>query len=636
MRARTLAMFTTAVVAAGLLSACSSEEDPEATLERFFAGWPTGTWEAVTFVDPAGSPVAPAAVADGIAELTGELHQTPPTFVIGETSMTNHTAQVPVQVQWPLADSDDAPVWTFDNTVRLTEGDDGWQVIWEPAVVHPQLQAGDALVVHRTPAVRGEILDRDGDPLMRARRVVDVGIWPAQATDLDGDLTVLDNALRSIDVQVDRDALAERVAEADPDQFVPVVTLRWDDYEPIREQIRDLGATTFRERERHLAPTATFARALLGVVDEVTAEIIEDNPGVYQVGDQAGHSGLSRAYDEQLRGTAGSQVLIARTTPDDELTHIELHSVAPTAGTDLHLTIDRAVQTAAEQALHGDERAAALVAIRVSDGAVLAVANTRGSAANPVNLAFTASVPPGSTFKLVSAYGLLTGGDLELDTPVPCPESVTVDGYTITNDFGGDQGEIPFRQAVAISCNTAFATLATRLGDAGLAQAGYALGIGADWHLPPEVFTGEVSTGGGATERAAAAFGQGTTVVSPAAMAAAAAAIAGGRWLPPTLVADPDEPAPTAVPLDVHAVTGLQEAARAVVTEGTATALRTVPGEPVHGKTGSAEAGEATHGWFIGWQGDLALAVFVEDGAAGSASAVPLAAEFLRTLHAEN
>ena len=74
---------------------------------------------------------------------------------------------------------------------------------------------------------------------------------------------------------------------------------------------------------------------------------------------------------------------------------------------------------------------------------------------------------------------------------------------------------------------------------------------------------------------------------------------------------------------------------RQVVTSGTASALQDVPGQPVYGKTGTAEYDDNpahTHAWFVGWQGDVAFAVFVEQGGSGSATAVPIAERFLRAL----
>ncbi|MFD0596076.1 penicillin-binding transpeptidase domain-containing protein [Catellatospora coxensis] len=59
------------------------------------------------------------------------------------------------------------------------------------------------------------------------------------------------------------------------------------------------------------------------------------------------------------------------------------------------------------------------------------------------------------------------------------------------------------------------------------------------------------------------------------------------------------------------------------------------PGGAVYGKTGTAEYDNNpahTHAWFIGWQGDIAFAVFIENGIKPSETAVPVTESFLRNL----
>ena len=77
---------------------------------------------------------------------------------------------------------------------------------------------------------------------------------------------------------------------------------------------------------------------------------------------------------------------------------------------------------------------------------------------------------------------------------------------------------------------------------------------------------------------------------------------------------------------------------REVVTDGTGSVLKDVPGGPVSGKTGTAEHGTKTppetRAWFVGWQGDVAFAVLVEEGRSGGTVAAPLAKAFLTDLHA--
>jgi cell division protein FtsI/penicillin-binding protein 2 len=612
----------------------SREEKARDALSAFLTGWPSGQLEEVAFVDATGTPVPSAAVASAIPALSGELAEQPPALGMTGLTLSGDTATAEITVDWPLPGG---ATWSYRSPVRLLD-DGGWRVIWEPAVVHPELVEGDALQLRRLPSTRADILAGDGEPLVTAREVVDVGIEPRAVSDLDALVAELESALQTIDPSLELDGLAEDVEAAEPDAFVPVITLRREDYQRVEDRIYPLPGTRFPTSERHLGPSRSFARALLGTVDQVLAEDIENNPGIFEAGDYTGHGGLSGAYDEQLRGVVGQSVVIARTAADGTVTDTELERIEPVPGADLATSLDVDVQRAAEAALAGESSRAALVAIRVSDGAVLAVANTQGEAPLAENIALTGAVPPGSTFKMVSAYALLDAGEVELDTPVDCPAEYPVEGFPIGNAFDGDRGQIPFSEAVAISCNTAFAALASRLGDDGLAAAGAALGIGGDWSLGIETATGSVSTGGSELERAVAAFGQGDTQVSPAAMAAATAAVARGAWLPPTLVVDPGAAVPAPQPLPEATVADLRAALRLVVTDGTASALAGIPGGEVYGKTGTAEAGEdedgeqIEHAWFVGWQGDVAVAIFIEGGGSGSGTAVPLAEDFLRSL----
>jgi len=77
----------------------------------------------------------------------------------------------------------------------------------------------------------------------------------------------------------------------------------------------------------------------------------------------------------------------------------------------------------------------------------------------------------------------------------------------------------------------------------------------------------------------------------------------------------------------------LADMMRAVVTSGHAGFLASVPGEPVGAKTGTAEFGNdtppKTHAWIVAVHGDLAVAVFVEDGGLGATTSGPLLKEFL-------
>ena len=631
---RLVAVAALACLSATTLAACSRGDGSESTLAAFLDGWRSGNLTNVGFVAPDGQSVPAAKVTEEIKSLSGDLAKNPPALRVAQKpKVTKDTATAEIGISWPLGENQ---AWEYTSTVRLAKDNDKWRVIWEPAIVQHELSSGDKLGIRRTEAQRATILDGTGKPIVAGRPVVVVGVSPQLIKNLPQLTTALDAAFKSVGETVDMSHLPDQVKNAKPDAFIELITLRRPAYDQIRSRIQPLDGTVFREETWQLPPTREFARATIGSVGAVTKEILDANPGKYQEGDQVGLSGLQRQYDTQLRGKPGIVALRLREDPAGKVSETKLWERAPEPGKPIKTTLDPAVQTAADNALRAQPKRSALVAIRVSDGSVLALAN--GPDGGGVNLALTAQVPPGSTFKMVSTVGLLDAGAVAADTIVPCPQTFTVGGRSFKNSDNFVLGNVPFHTDFAKSCNTAFTSLAPKLGDNGLAEAGKTLGLGVPWDLGVEAYSGKVSTGGSDEERAAAIFGQGTTLVSPIALAAATAGVARGQWQQPKLMVQP-APAKPAVPgpqLKQSTVDPLRAMMREVVTAGTGTALAHVPGQPVYGKSGTAEFDSAdpskTHAWFVGWQGDIAFAVFVENGGGGSATAVPLAQKFLTAL----
>lgn len=544
---------------------------------------------------------------------------------LGEVELgdeSDGTASVPLHTTWTVGGAS----WTSSGTLVLEGGGTSWRPRWSLGALDERLADGDVLTVATTSPERGAILDGSGQPLSASTPVVVVGVEPRRATDVAALVAELERVLG-----VDGADLLARIESAPDDQFVEVVTLRREDYEPIRDQIRPLPGTVFREEDQQLTPSRSFARALLGRVEPATPEQVAASHGRLKEGDLTGQSGIQAAFDEELRGAAG---LVVRAGPagaaDPDLE--VLATIAPEAGTDVRTTLDVAVQQAAEEALSDEERVSALVAMRVGTGEVLAVANA--PTGTPANVALTARVPPGSTFKVVSTLAFLDHG-LDVDQVVPCPATTTAGGREFRNAGGLALGDVPFHTDFARSCNTAFVDLSADLGPDDLTVAGSAMGLGRDWDLGVGAYSGSVPATEGPTDTAAATIGQGRLLASPVAMAGVAATVAAGRWVPPVLVLTDEVPAPPE-PLDPAHTTALRDLMFEVVTDGTGTALRDVPGDPVAAKTGTAEYGTddppKAHAWVIGYQGDIAFAVFVEGGESGGATAGPLAARFLSAL----
>ncbi|MGH3736470.1 MAG: penicillin-binding transpeptidase domain-containing protein [Micromonosporaceae bacterium] len=624
---RRVVALVAALATVSTIAGCSSEPGPEQALREFLRHWSAGSLAKLTYADSSGKDADRSGkeIAEAYRRGVGELADRKVRLKAGKVTEDGDKATGSVEVSWSVADG---VAWRYRAAVPLRYGEHGWRVAWSSMVVHPELGPGERFTVDTTAPARGDVTDHDGTPIVTRRQVVYVGVHPKWVEDADKLAADLGRILA-----IDTADLPARIAKADPGAFVEVVTLRRPDYDKVKAKLRPLAGTVFRDGELPLAPTRGFARALLGTAGPVTKEIMDAAPGRYRVGDTVGLSGLQKRYDTQLFGSPGVAVRTTQQSGAGEPS-APLYEAEPKPGKPLRLTLDQRVQAAAEAALGAEKRKAALVAVRVSDGAVLAVGNGPGGQAE--NLAFDATVPPGSTFKVVSTLALL-GKGVTAEQTVPCPKYATVEGRRFSNDHDFELGDISFRTAFAKSCNTTFVSLAPQLGEAGLTEAGTALGLGAEWQLGVAAHPGNVPGTPQPVDRAASAFGQGKVTVSPLAMAGVAAAVAKGRWQQPTLLLNPaQKPASPGPELDPKHVTTLHALMRAVVTEGTATSLADAPGGPVYGKTGTAEYGTETpprsHSWFIGWQGDVAFAVLVLDGGSSSDAAVPLTGRFLTHL----
>ena len=498
-----------------------------------------------------------------------------------------------------------------------------WRIRWASGVVHPGLAAGERLGTVREPRARGEILDRRGRPLMSAKPVKRVGVVAGEVED---PARVAQRLSELLDVEAG--PLQRAIRAGGPEQFVEAVALRLDEAESVEEEVEALPGGEVVTGTAQLAPTRAFGRAVLGAVGPVTSEQLEQLGNAYSPTDEVGQWGLQRRFDRQLRGRPRAAVVERREgVPTDMLLE---RPGSP--GGDLKTTIDRDVQTAADRALGDDGgRNRVLVAVQPSTGDVLAVANR--PTGDTYNRAFEGTYPPGSTFKVVTTSALIREDGLTPDTPVDCPPTRVVGGRTFRNFEGRAGGAGPFSRSFAESCNTAFVGLSRQLESDALSRAARIFGLGREIDAGLPAFCGRVRLSDDPAALAAAAIGQDGVLVSPLSLAGVAATVADGRWRSPRLL--PAGSPPVGRPLLDRSLQDLRSLTRQVVAEGTAEVLADLPGE-VHGKTGTAEYGQGdpppTHAWFIGYRGDLALAVLVEGGRSGGEVAAPIAERFLRAL----
>ena len=611
------------VIIAGLTTACS-DDDERPAITAAASGFLTD-WSAGDLDKAAARTDTPAAASPLLAEVSEPLAVRTIRAEAGAVpEPTEGRVRVPYEVTLTLSGLGD---WSYGSELPMRQVGDGdarrWVVEWSPGVVHPQLTAETRFGRTRTLLPRAPILGRDGQALMTERPVVDIGVEPRR-------LTAPERAYRALaGLGVDPAGLAARVKSAQPEHFVPAITLRREQFAKDETALRAVPGLVFREGTRTLAPSPTFGRAVLGSVRVATAETLADAGPLAASTDFLGTSGLQLAYQDQLAGRPAGEVrLISRATR--EVVEV-LHTFEGEEGTPLNTTLDRDVQAQAERALAGARTPAALVAVRPSTGEVLAVANA--PADNAFDRALVGQYPPGSTFKVVSASALIRDGLRPADV-VACPESVTVDGKRFENyDDLGALGRVPFSRDFALSCNTAFINATERLGAAAISETAGLFGVGAEWDLGVGSFSGSVPVAASDVDKAASAIGQGKVLMSPLGMAVVAAAIQSGTPRSPSLVADAgSEPLD---PLPGNVAPTVRRLMQDTVNAGTASVLD-LPGVQVGAKTGTAEYGTEspprTHAWMVGFRGDLAFAVLVEDGESGSKSAGPIARRFLQAV----
>jgi cell division protein FtsI (penicillin-binding protein 3) len=327
-----------------------------------------------------------------------------------------------------------------------------------------------------------------------------------------------------------------------------------------------------------------------------------------------GKAGIERIFDGELRGKSyevptlrdalGNQVMARGFVP---------HSVLE--GADVQLTIDRAIQHAAEEALEeavsvNQAKAGVAIVMDPYNGDVLAMAsyptfnpNNLGKSKpeDRLNRAVSAVYEPGSTLKMVTIAAALELGLLTPNTSIDCEGGKwTVGGRTI-GDADHQFDRLTITEIMKVSSNICAAKIGLMLGRDRLHQAlvefGFAEPTGIE--LPGEL-RGLIRPASEwrEIELANIAFGQGVAV-TPLQIAQSAAVIAnGGDLVRPRLVkaiaektgevTSPDRPKKQRVLSRKTASLVARMMIEVTKDGGTAVAAQ-VPGFAVAGKTGTAQ-----------------------------------------------
>jgi cell division protein FtsI/penicillin-binding protein 2 len=627
---RALVFFVALLVVAGgiVIAATVKSRSDKVTLPAREVDTFLHAWERAAPADMATLLDRPPADLDTVAtSLVEAVPGSSATYT--RTDLTGTAAEATATYHGRVALAGLGPV-EWNGSLALVHADGGWRVRWNPSSMFPGLRAGQHLTVSRVWPARAAIVDDNGTVVAGNEALVEVGLEPDHIR-TPADLQAIKTNMKTL-LNVDP-ATIDAVLHAPgvrPFYFLPVTKIAKDSqYQHIHDTLIPIPGIIFREAKGVVAVDAALESAIVGTVGPITAEQLRRLGSPYTSADAVGLSGLERTYEKRLAGSPRTDVVVV---DGKGATARVVKRFPGKAAQPVKITIDLPTQRAAEGALSGVTNNAALVALDTATGAVRAVVSKPDGG---FNRALAGTYPPGSTFKVVTTAALLEAGD-NGSTPAPCPPALTVDGRQFKNFEGEASGSLDLARAFAISCNNAFIGLATKLPPGALDKAAASFGFNADWSLGVDAAGGSYPKPADQAELAASAIGQARVLASPVQMASVAAAVASGRWHAPNLITEPARPAaPTAAPLSPVVASTLQSFMASVVGPGgTAAGAGLPPG--TFGKTGTAEFGNGnpppTHAWFIGYRGNLAFAVIVENGGVGGRVAAPLAARFLDAL----
>lgn len=428
------------------------------------------------------------------------------------------------------------------------------------------------------------------------------------------------------------------------------------------------------EETKRSYPYGGFASHLLGYLGSMDdrAWRTRDLKMGYRLNSKLGKNGIEKKFEKELKGKDGGVYLEV-----DYRGRVKsiIEDKKWGAGSDVYLTLNFAVQEAAEEGLKNSKTGrGAAVALDTRTGAVLALASApafdpnifvqysdeenpnQSKKINEYNLAVQGIYPPASTFKIITAAAALEDGHLDVDHKINCPGHY--DSGPRVFKCWGTHGPVDFFSGMSNSCDVYFYTVASQIGAASIerVQRMFMFGRQTGIDLPGE----KAGNLYGPTRRARnktywfigdtlnLSIGQGELLVTPLKMAQFGAAVAsrGNVYRPyyvDKIVSNQTGKTEQVGKTDILQKADLKpetydllfKALKYTVDNGTARRVK-IKGLDVYGKTGTAQNPHGPdHGWFMAFAGrpdeepSIAVAVFVEFGEGGSSAAGPIARSML-------
>lgn len=492
------------------------------------------------------------------------------------------------------------------------------------------------------PPLRGNIVDRFGQPLASHRQAGRVSIVREQTPDLAASLR---EVARHIELPPEKQA---RIAQQARQQasFQSTIVQNELSYEDFARM--SLVAAEIPGVDVDMATTRSYPRGrdlahVLGYVAKASgddlARLTEGAPPdeadllrkLFRHPDmRTGRSGVERYAEEWLRGEPGFRRLETNAA-GRVIRELDSDDLAPTPGRDIGLTIDAELQRAAIERF-GEESGAAVV-LDIETGAILAFVSTpafdpndfvngishteynalRENDRSPLyHKAYDGTYPPGSTYKMVVATAALEAG-ISPEFRVHCPGHYRFGNRTWHCWKKGGHGSVNMHWAIKGSCDTYFYEIARRTGVERIADVSRRFGFGQKWELGMTGGRSGTVPDNAWKQRALGepwyegetlnyGIGQGYLSASPLQLALMSARIAArGRLIEPYIIGEgprPDKPIEFAEPLDPEMMDRMKAGMYGVTSEAGGTAWRSgdlgLGGPRLAGKTGTAQVRRIT------------------------------------------
>jgi len=367
-----------------------------------------------------------------------------------------------------------------DLLMPLQREADGWRVQWSPSLIFKALGASNLVHKYTDVPQRGAILARDGQPLAITAAVGVVGTSRA----------IMNNPSAVRDKQATLNALSQRLGISvadiqkkldDPsisaDYFIAIKTLPYNEPPDQRAAIEAIPGAIVQDTPQRVYPLGPTTAHVVGYVAHITAEQLKDLAAQgYGPDDVVGATGLEASFEQQLAGTRGLRLAII--TPDGQTVQdLANHPGAPAS--EVVTTIDVKAQQGAEAAMKAGKQSGSLIMLDPNDNSVIAMVSQPSFDPNLfvqgltteqqaqlfdekqkplLNRATTATYPPGSTFKVVTAAAGLERGGLTPQSRLPCPPVWYGLGQNLpkANWRPDNLGDITVTDALMTSCNPVF------------------------------------------------------------------------------------------------------------------------------------------------------------------------------------